>query len=116
MMTSRNITVFITGGAKKLELDEPFLTGHDTTIQLKRATVFWKFRNITTANNNSYFDKVASDGTERKTLDDGYWDFELIKKRLGEEKIELEASVHDNKCLLKNTNTETIDLKTLENY
>ncbi len=59
MMTSRNITVFITGGTKKLELDEPFLTGHDTTIQLKRATVFWKFRNITTANNNSYFDKVG---------------------------------------------------------
>ncbi len=113
MMTSRNITVFITGGTKKLELDEPFLTGHDTTIQLKRATVFWKFRNITTANSNNYFDKVVSDGNERKTFDDGYWDFELIKKRLEEEKIELEASVHDNKCLLKNTNTETIDLKNL---
>ena len=114
MMTSRNITVFITGGTKKLELDEPFLTGHDTTIQLKRATVFWRFRNITTANNNNYFDKVVSDGAdERKTFDDGYWDFELIKKRLGEEKIELEASVHDNKCLLKNTNTETINLKNL---
>ena len=112
-MTSRNITVFITGGTKRLELDEPFLTGHDTAIQLKRATVFWKFRNVTRANGNYYFDKVgvppAND--ERKTFDDGYWDFELIKKRLEEEKIELEASVHDNKCLLKNTNTETINLK-----
>ena len=113
MMTSRNITVFITGGTKKLKLNEPFLTGHDTTIQLKRATVFWKFGNITTTNDNNYFDKVVSDGIERKTFDDGYWDFELIKKRLEEEKIELEASVHDNKCLLKNTNTETIDLKNL---
>ena len=114
MMTSRNITVFITGGTKKLELDEPFLTGHDTTIQLKRATVFWKFQNITTANNNNYFDKVVSGGgNERKTFDDGYWDFELIKKRLGEEGVELEASVHDNKCLLKNTNKETINLKNL---
>ncbi len=113
MMTSRNITVFITGGTKKLELDEPFLTGHDTTIQLKRATVFWKFQNITSANSNNYFGKVVSDGNERKTFDDGYWDFELIKKRLGEEGIELEASVHDNKCLLKNTNDETINLKNL---
>ncbi len=112
MMTSRNITVFVTSGTKKLELDEPFLTGHDTTVQLKRATVFWKFQNVTTVNDNSYFDKVLSGGgSERKTLDDGYWDFELLKKRLGEEKIELEASVHDNKCLLKNTNTETVDLK-----
>ncbi len=113
MMTSRNITVFITGGTKKLELDEPFLTGHDTTIHLKRATVFWKFQNITATNDNNYFDKVVSSRNERKTFDDGYWDFELIKKRLGEEKIELEASVHDNKCLLKNTNMETINLKNL---
>ncbi len=113
-MTSRNITVFITGGTKKLELDEPFLTGHDTTIQLKRATVFWKFRNVTRANSNYYFDKQSltqGGANERKTLDGGYWDFELLKKRMEEEKIELEASVHDNKCLLKNTNTETIDLK-----
>ena len=114
MMTSRNITVFITGGTKKLELDEPFLTGHDTTIQLKRATVFWKFRNITTANDNTYFDKRSSDGSsERKTLDEGYWDFGLLKKRLEEEKIELVATIHDNKCLLKNTNVETVDLKNL---
>ena len=116
MMTSRNVTVFVTGGTKKLELDEPFLTGHDTTIQLKRATVFWKFQNVTRANSNYYFDKQLSttpSSSERKTLDDGYWDFELLKKRLGEEKIELDASVHDNKCLLKNTNTETVDLKNL---
>ncbi len=111
-MTSRNITVFITDGTKKLILDEPFLTGHDTTIQLKRATVFWRFRNITDANNNNYFEKaITSTDSEARTFDDGYWDFELIKKRLEEEKIELEASVHDNKCLLKNTNTETINLK-----
>ncbi len=113
MTTSRNITVFLTSGTKKVVLDEPFLTGHDTTIQLKRATVFWKFQNVTKANGNYYFEKKPVSGaSERKTLDDGYWDFELIKKRLGEEGIELTASVHDNKCLLKNTNAETVDLKT----
>ncbi len=113
MTTSRNITVFLTSGTKKVDLDEPFLTGHDTTIQLKRATVFWKFQNVTKANGNNYFQLSTTplrDG--KKTLDDGYWDLELLKKRLGEEKIELTASVHDNKCLLKNTNTETVDLKT----
>ncbi len=50
-MTLRNIAVFVTGGTKKLVLDEPFLTGHGTTIQLKQATVFWKFENVTTPNN-----------------------------------------------------------------
>ncbi len=115
MMTSRNITVFITGGTKKLEVDEPFLTGHDTTIQLKRATVFWKFRNITSTNKNNYFDKVVSGGgaDERKTFDDGYWDFELIKKRLEEEKIQLKAFVHDNRCSVTNNTSETVNLRNL---
>ncbi len=113
MTTSRNVTVFLTSGTKKVDLDEPFLTGHDTTIQLKRATVFWKFQNVTKANGNNYFQLATTpliDG--KKTLGDGYWDLGLLKKRLGEEGIELTARVHDNKCLLKNTNVETVDLKT----
>ncbi len=113
MTTSRNITVFLTSGTTKVDLDEPFLTGHDTTIQLKRATVFWKFQNVTKANGNNYFQLSTtplSDG--KKALDDGYWDFELLKKRLGEEGIELTARVHDNKCDLKNTNQEAVNLKT----
>ncbi len=111
-MTSRNITVFITDGTKKLILDEPFLTGHDTTVQLKRATVFWKFRNITRANNNYYFERaITSTDSETKTLDDGYWDFELLKKRLEAEKVELIQKVHDNTCKVNNKNQETINLK-----
>jgi hypothetical protein len=54
-MTSRNIAVFVTGGTKKLTLDEPFLTRrnslHGTAIQLKQATVLWKFKNILSTNN-----------------------------------------------------------------
>ncbi len=105
MMTSRNITVFLTSGTKKLELDEPFLTGHDTTIQLKRATVFWKFQNVTKANGNIILKRsqlvVVLVKGRRWMMGTGILSF--LKKRLGEEKIELEASVHDNKCLLKNT-------------
>ncbi len=110
MMTSRNIAVFITGGTKRLILDEPFLTGHDTTIQLKQATVFWKFKNITAANNE--FEKVITGkDNEKKTLGIGYWDFELIKDRLEEENIVLTANVYDNTCDVNNKNTETINLK-----
>ncbi len=109
MMTSRNIAVFVTGGTKKLVLEEPFLTGHDTTIQLKQATVFWKFKNITDANNK--FELVKSSGNEEKTIGEGYWDFELLKERLEGEKIVLTANVHDNTCDVDNKNTETINLK-----
>ena len=104
-MTSRNIAVFVTGSTKKLILEEPFLTGHDTTIQLKQATVFWKFRNVTTTNNKYEI------GTEEKTLGVGYWDFELLKKRLAGEKIDLTANVHDNTCDVNNKNTGTINSK-----
>ncbi len=106
-MTSRNIAVFVTGGTKKLILYEPFLTGHGTTIQLKQATVFWKFKNITTANNKFVI------STTNKTFDVGYWDFELIKDRLEAEKIVLTANVHDNTCDVKNTTGNTVNLKKL---
>ncbi len=109
MMTSRNIAVFVTGGTKKLILEEPFLTGHDTTIQLKQATVFWKFKNITDANNK--FEIVKSSGNEEKTIGERYWDFELIKERLKGENIALTANVHDNTCDVNNKNNETINLK-----
>ena len=110
-MTSRNIAVFVTGGTKKLILDEPFLTGFGTTIQLKQATVFWKFKNITTANNK--FEKVIPDkNIEKKTLGVGYWDFELIKERLEGEKIALTANVHDNTCNVENKSGFTMNLKT----
>ncbi len=109
-MTSRNIAVFVTGGTKRLILDEPFLTGIGTTIQLKQATVFWKFKNITTANNK--FEKViAGKDNEEKTLGVGYWDFELIKERLEGENIALTANVHDNTCNIVNTTGSTINLK-----
>ncbi len=110
MMTSRNIVVFITGGTEKLILDEPFLTGHDTTIQLKQATVFWKFENITSTNDE--FEKVITGSdNEKKTFGEGYWDFELIKDRMEEENIFLTPTVHNNRCEINNKNTETINLK-----
>ena len=109
-MTSRNIAVFVTGGTKRLILDEPFLTGHDTTIQLKQATVIWKFKNITDANNK--FEKVIpSKDNEEQTLSVGYWDFELIKERLEAEKIALSANVYDNMCNVENKTGNTVNLK-----
>jgi hypothetical protein len=104
-MTSRNITVFVTGGTKKLTLDEPFLTRYGTTIQLKRATVFWKFKNITSTNN-----KFSIGGVE-KELDVEYWDFELIKEGLVGDKINLTANVHNNTCDVENKSEATVNLK-----
>ena len=104
-MTSRNINVFVTGGTKKLTLKDPFLTQKGTTIQLKSATVFWNFENVTSTNN-----KYAV-GTSQKEIGTGYLDFELIKERLKEDKINLTAVIHDNMCDIENQNDTTVNLK-----
>ena len=103
-MTSRNINVFVTGGTKKLTLNEPFLTRKGTTIQLKRATVFWKFKNVTSANNK------YTVGGDEKEISVGYWDFELIKEQLKADKINLTANIHDNTCDVENKTGKTVNL------
>ena len=106
-MISRNTTVFVTGGTKKLTLDEPFLTRNETTIQLKQATVFWNFKNVTSTNK-----KYAIDTTE-KEISEGYWDFELIKERLKIDKINLTAIIPNNTRDVQNKNGKTVNLKNL---
>ena len=113
-MISRNITVFVTGGTKKLTLNEPFLTRNDTTIQLKQATVFWKFKNVTLTNSKYHFGTDKDGNREAdKFLAPGYWDFELIKERLKEDKVNITPTIHDNKCIVQNTNAKTLNLDTI---
>ena len=88
---------------KEITLDQPFLTRNDTTIQLKQTTVFWNFKNVTSANN-----KYAIDTTE-KEISEGYW--ELIKERLKIDKINLTAIIPNNTCDVQNKNGKTVNLK-----
>ena len=106
----KNISVLIEGTATKtFRFKKPIVT-YGTRLAAKEVTVFWNFKNITsTIGNNTYGIKGSAD----KTINDGYYDFQGLKTRLEEDKIELQINTYDNTCTVENKNTEEVDLKKL---
>ena len=106
----KNISVLIEGAAtKRFRPKKPFVT-YGTRLAAKEATVFWNFKNITsTIGNNTYGIKGSAD----KTINEGYYDFQGLKTRLEEDKLELQINTYDNTCTVENKNTEEVDLKKL---
>ena len=96
----RNISVFIEGGkSKTFKFKKPIAT-YGTRLAAKEITVFWNFKNITSAigNNTIVIKKSENGGTdEEKTINDGY-DFQEFKKTLEGHKLELEMNTYDNTC------------------
>ena len=82
----KNISVFIEGtGKKTFKFKKPIVT-FGSNLVAKDVTVFWNFKNITSAIGNGTFGiKNSSD----KTINDGYYDFQDLKTRLEEDKFEL---------------------------
>ena len=106
----KNISVFIEGSAKKtFRFKKPIIT-YGTRLAAKEVTVFWNFKNITSAiGNNAFGIKDSAD----KTINDGYYDFQDLKTRLEEDKLELQINTYDNTCTVENKNTKEVDLKKL---
>ena len=109
----KNISVFIEGAKKKtFKFKKPIAT-YGTRLAAKEVTVFWNFKNITSAiGNNTYvIKKLENGGTdEKKTINDGYYDFQELKKHV-EGDFELEMNVYNNTCSIKNKNSVKVDLK-----
>ena len=85
----KNISVFIEGSTKKtFRFKKPIIT-YGTRLAAKEVTVFWNFKNITSAIGNNTFGIKKSGGDETKTINDGYYDFQGLKTRLEEDKLEL---------------------------
>ena len=106
----KNISVFIEGSAKKTyRFKKPIIT-YGTRLAAKEVTVFWNFKNITSAiGNNAFGIKDSAD----KTINDGYYDFQDLKTRLEEDKLEIQINTYDNTCTVENKNTKEVDLKKL---
>ena len=104
----KNISVFIEGETTTVDFDR-HVAAYASFLIAKEATVFWKFKNVTEAIDNTKFEV---DSTE-KTLNPGYWDFQQLKEYLEAEKIEIELNVYDNTCRIQNKNTGKVNLKKL---
>ena len=107
----KNISVLIEGSGKKFKFKKPIVT-YGTRIAAKEVTVFWNFKNITrTIGNNTFVIKNNPEVTE--TINDGYYDFQMLKERLKLNKLELQMNTYNNTCTIENKNTVTVDLKKL---
>ena len=104
----KNISVFLKGETTTVTFDR-HVAAYASFLIAKEATVFWKFKNVTEAIDNTRFEV---DSTE-KTLNPGYWDFQQLKEYLEAEKIEIELNVYDNTCRIQNKNTGKVNLKKL---
>ena len=102
----KNISVFIEGGTKTLNLKNPLVL-YASLLRANEVTVFWKFKNITNAIDDGKF----TVGNTEKTLGEGYWDFQQIKERLKGEKLELSMNVYDNTCDIINKTGSSVNLK-----
>ena len=104
----KNISVFLQGETTTVTFDRP-LAAYASFLIAKEATVFWNFKNITSDLDNGEY----TVGTATKTLNPGYYDFQLLKEHL-ETYLELEMNVYDNTCRIKNkSTTEKVNLKKL---
>ena len=104
----KNISVFLKGETTAVTFDR-HVTAYASFLIAKEATVFWNFKNITSELDNGEY----TVGTTEKTLNPGYWDFQLLKEHLEANKVEIELNAYDNTCRINNKNTEKVNLKKL---
>ena len=107
----KNISVLIEGTGKKttFKFKKPIVT-FASKLVAKEVTVFWNFKNITSAIGNGTF---GFKGSSDKTINDGYYDFQGLKTRLEEDKLELQMNTYDNTCTIENKGGTEVDLKKL---
>ena len=108
----KNISVHIKKGEKTTFTFKKPIATYGTRIAAKEVTVFWNFKNITSTIGNNVF-TVSNSSPPEKTINDGYYDFEQVKSRLENDKLELQMNAYDNTCTIDNKNNTTVNLKKL---
>ena len=106
----KNISVHIKKGEKTTFTFKKPIATYGTRIAAKEVTVFWNFKNITSTIGNNAF-TVTNSSPPEKTINDGYYDFEQLKSRLENDKLELQMNAYDNTCTIANKNNTTVNLK-----
>ena len=108
----KNISVHIKKGEKTTFTFKKPIATYGTRIAAKEVTVFRNFKNITNTIGNHTF-TITNSSPPEKTISDGYYDFEPLKSRLENDKLELQMNAYDNTCIIDNKNSTTVNLKKL---
>ena len=87
------INVFIENNEKELRFDTCKVKPAGSIMTLKNAAVYWNYKNVITDKN----DHIMR-GTTKIPFEEGYWTFDVIEEKLGEQSIKLEANEDNNTC------------------
>ena len=74
-------------------------------MSLKNAAIYWKYKNVITDVN----DHIMR-GTTKIPFEEGYWTFDMMKEKLEQRTIKLEANKHYNTCKIY-SKTQDLNLK-----
>ena len=64
-----------------------------SSMTLNNATLFWHYKNVRQNVNDT-----ITHGSDTITFDEGYWTFDMIQDKLGDNKIVLKFNAYDNTC------------------
>ena len=103
----KRISVLIEGSSKKFNLKELFaIKNVNSYLFVKKATLFWDYNNITDENNE------LTDNGNKKTIQKGYWSFNMLKKEIESYgNVTLVANEYDGTCSIASNNA--INMKTI---
>ena len=103
----KRISVLIEGSSKKFNLKELFaIKNVNSYLFVKKATLFWDYNNITDENNE------LTDNGNKKTIQKGYWSFNMLKKEIESYgNVTLVANEYDGTYSI--TSDNAINMKTI---
>ena len=101
----KKITVFIENNKKDLYLDVSVNKLGKSIMTLNNAAIYWKYKNVI-AGDNDY----VMYGAKKITFEEGYWTFNMMKEKLENENVKLEANKHNDTCKIR-SNGENLNLK-----
>jgi hypothetical protein len=80
----KKITAYVKDGGVTLDLQDPLILTHGSELYVKTAAVFWNHKNI----RKRFNDYISVDG-KKITIDEGYWTFKRLRKKLEENGLTL---------------------------
>ena len=99
------INVFIENNEKELRFDTCIVKPAGSVMTLKNAAVYWNYKNVIAGKNDH-----VMHGTTKIPFEEGYWTFDMIERKLGEQSVKLEANKHNNTCKIY-SGSQNLNLK-----
>lgn len=99
----KKITVFMENNEKDLYLDVCINRLNRSTMTLKNAAVYWKYKNVISGINDFILYGSNSNVNQKIMFGEGYWTFNMIKDKLKPYGVTLTRIYNNNTCKINST-------------